>query len=255
MIHLPSGPSVEIKPRQLLARVLNVLLSLHAHVEDGAVLAGANDFVVQATLAALALGPEAAEAHLELADAGQRLGVELAGAGPAVAADRARHFLLADEGLLAAHTRLRLLGELHEPPERRRCDGDGPRVLARQQLPGLALAQDRVEDTAQRLGELVVEVVLGVDGDVVLEHEDGIFAPLVILGAAGSLDDDVGDAIAERGSRARVSLLHSVGELDVGLFVSVVGFREGFCDDEFGHVDLVLEEVGDCVFDIAGKYE
>lgn len=39
----------------------------------------------------------------------------------------------------------------------------------------------------------------------------------------------------------------------MGLFGGVVGFGEGFCDDEFGHVDFVLEEVGDCVFDVAGE--
>ena len=35
------------------------------------------------------------------------------------------------------------------------------------------------------------------------------------------------------------------------LFVGVVGFGESFCDDEFGHVDLVLEKIGDGVFDVA----
>ena len=38
----------------------------------------------------------------------------------------------------------------------------------------------------------------------------------------------------------------------MGLFGRVVVFGEGFCDDEFGHVDFVLEEVGDGVFDVAG---
>ena len=35
------------------------------------------------------------------------------------------------------------------------------------------------------------------------------------------------------------------------LFGSVVGFGEGFGDDERGHVDFVLEEEGDLSFDIA----
>ena len=196
---------------------------------------------MQAALAALALGPEAAEADLELADLAQRLGVELAGAGPAVGAHGAGHFLLAHERLLAAHARLRLLGELHEPAEGGRGDGDGARVLARQELARLFVAEDGVEDAAEGLGELVVEVVFRVDGDVVLEYEDGVFAPLVVLGAAGALDDNVGNAVAESGGRAGVALLHAVGELDVGLLILVVGFGEGFGDDEFGHVDFVLE--------------
>ena len=37
----------------------------------------------------------------------------------------------------------------------------------------------------------------------------------------------------------------------MGLVANVFGFREGFRDDEFGHVDFVLEEVGDGVFDVA----
>lgn len=208
---------------------------------------------MQAALAALALGPQAAEADLELADLGQRLGVQLARAGPAVGAHGAGHLLLADQRLLAAHARLRLLGEFHQPSERGRRDGDGPRVLACQQLAGFLLAEDRVEDPAEWLRELVVEVVFCVDGDVVFQHEDGIFAPLVVLGATGTLDDDVGDTVAQCGSGAGVAFLHSVGKLDMGLFVGVVGFGESFCDDEFGHVDLVLEEVGDGVFDVARK--
>ena len=123
-------------------------------------------------------------------------------------------------------------------------------MLARQQLAGF-LAEDRVEDAAEGFGKLVIEVVFRVDRDVVFEDENGVFAPLVVFGAAGALDDDVGDAVSEGGGRAGVSLLHSVGELNVGLFTGVVRFGEGLCDDEFGHVDFVLEEVGDGVFDVA----
>ena len=54
---LPSSPGVKIKPRQLLPRVFNVLLRLHAHVEYGAILAGADDLVVQTPLTPLALRP------------------------------------------------------------------------------------------------------------------------------------------------------------------------------------------------------
>ena len=250
--NLPSGPRVEIKPRQLLARILDILLRLHAHVKNGTIFTRTNDLVVQTALAPLTLRPQPAEADFQLADFGQRLGVQFARPGPAVGADGAAHFFLADEGFLAAHARLRLFGKLHESAEGGRRDGDGARVFAREELAGF-FAEDRFEDPAEWFGELVVEVIFGIDGDVVFEDEDGIFASLVVLGAAGTLDDYVGDTVAEGGSGAGVSLLHSVGKFDVGLFAGVVGFGEGFCDDEFGHVDFVLEEVGDGVFDIARR--
>lgn len=208
---------------------------------------------MQTALAPLTLGPQPPEPDFQLAHFREGLGVQFARAGPAVAADGAGHFLLADERFLAAHARLRLLGELHEPAEGGRGDGDGARVFAREELAGFLLAEDGVEDPAEGFRELVVQVVFRVDGDVVFEHEDGIFAPFVVLGAAGALDDDVSDAVAEGRGGAGVSLFHAVGELDVGLFVGVVGFGEGFGDDEFGHVDFVLEEVGDGVFDVAGR--
>ena len=112
--HLPSSPRIKVKSSQLLARIFDILLRLHAHVEDGAILARANDLVVQTALAPLTLRPQPAETNLELADSGQGLGVQFPRAWSAVGADGAGHFFLADEGFLAAHARLRLLGELHE---------------------------------------------------------------------------------------------------------------------------------------------
>ncbi len=161
-----------------------------------------------------------------------------------------------------------LLGKLHEPALRGRRHRDGPRVVAREQLLCLALTQDGLEDADQRLGELVLEIVLCVNRDVVLEHVDGVLGVLVVLAAAGALDHDVGDAVAERGRRARIALLHAHGELDVGLsggvslvvlggggrgivggllLVSVLGERFG--DDEVRHVDLVLQQVRHGVLD------
>ena len=208
---------------------------------------------MQTALAPLTLRPQPAEADFQFAHFGESFCVEFPCSGPAVAADGAGHFLFADEGFLAAHACLCLFGEFHESAEGGCRDGDGARVFACEELAGFFLAEDGVEDSAEGFRELVVEVVFRVDGDVVFEHEDGIFASLVVLGAAGSLDDDVSDAVAEGGSGAGVSLFHAVGELDVGLFVGVVGFGECFGDDEFGHVDFVLEEVGDGVFDVAGE--
>ena len=110
--------------------------------------------------------------------------------------------MLADEGFFAAHAGLGLFGELHEAAEGggRGGDGDGAGVFAREELAGFLLAEDGLEDAAQGLGELVVEVVFRVDGHVVLEHVDGIFASFVILGAPGTLDDNISDSIAKGGS-------------------------------------------------------
>lgn len=85
-----------------------------------------------------------------------------------------------------------------------------------------------------------------------LEHVHGILGFLVVFGAAGALDDDVGDTVAQGGCGAEVAFLHAGGEFDVGLVAVVLFLGEGFGDDEFGHVDFVLEEVGDGVFDVAG---
>ena len=164
-----------IEACQLLPRILDILLRLHAHVEDRTILARADDLAVHAALAALTLRPQPAEAHLQVRHLVQRLLVQLADPRPAVLAYRPGHFLFTDEGLLAAHTCLGALGELHQPAERGRGDGDGASVLAREKLAGFLLAEDGFEDTTQRLGELILQVVFCVDRDVVLQHEDGIF--------------------------------------------------------------------------------
>ena len=153
---------------------------------------------MQAALAALALRPQAAEAHFQIADFGQRLGVKLADARTAVDAHGAGHLVLADERFLAAHARLRFLGEFHQAAEGGRCDGDGSRVLPREQLAGLLLAEDWLEDPPERFGKLVVEVILGVDRDVVLEHKNRVLRALVVFGAASALDYDVRNAVSKR---------------------------------------------------------
>ena len=126
-------------------------------------------------------------------------------------------------------------------------------MLASKELTSFLLAEDGIEDTSQRLSELIVKIVFCINRNIVLKHKDRIFRSLVVFGAACTFDNDIGDTIAESGGGACVALLHALGELDVGLFGGVIGFGEGFCDDEFGHVDFVLEEVGDGVFDVAGE--
>src|SRR5690554_3569685 len=83
---LPYSRLIKVKPRQLLIPILQILLGLHAHVEDGTVLAAADDLAVHAALAALALRPQAAEAHLEIRHLVERLLVELADARRVVGA-------------------------------------------------------------------------------------------------------------------------------------------------------------------------
>lgn len=124
-------------------------------------------------------------------------------------------------------------------------------MITSQQRVSLRLSQDGLKDSSKRFGELIVEVVFRVDGDVVLEDEDGIFRAFEVLCSRGAFDDHIGDTITESRCRACVSLLHSCGEFDVCLLGRVVVFGEGFGDDEFRHVNFVLKEVGDSVFDVA----
>lgn len=46
-----------VKPREVLARIFDILLRLHPHVEDRTIPATANDFAMHAPLAPLTLGP------------------------------------------------------------------------------------------------------------------------------------------------------------------------------------------------------
>lgn len=122
---------------------------------------------------------------------------------------------------------------------------------------GCLFAKNRLEDAHERLGELVLEVVLGVDRDVVLEHVKRILGLLVRSGVFGALDDDVCESASARGQvsgkrndrqatrspsagadpadasqhasqledqggRTSITFPHALGQLDVGLLVLVV---------------------------------
>ena len=205
---LPSA-SITIEPRQLLARILNILLSLHAHIKDRAISRTTNDLAMQAALTALTLSPQAAEADLQIRDFSQSLLVEFGDTGPVIFADGAGALVLADKRLLAAHASLSLFGEFHEAAEGGGGDGDGARVFACEELGGLFLAEDGLEDAGEWVGELVFEVVFGVDGEVVFQHVDGVFGAFVVAGSCGAFDNHVGDAVAERWGRAFVPFFHS----------------------------------------------
>lgn len=99
-------------------------------------------------------------------------------------------------------------------------------------------------------GELIVEVVFCVDGYVVFEDVDGVFGVFEIFGVSCVFDYDIGYMVVEGGGGIGVVFFYVVGEFDVSLFGGVVVFGEGFCDDEFRYVDVVLKEVGDGVFDV-----
>lgn len=74
--------------------------------------------------------------------------------------------------------------KLHQTSDGGRGDADRPRVLSGQQRVGL-VAQDRLEDSHQRLRQLVLEVVLCVDRNVVLEDVDWVLRLFVRGGACG----------------------------------------------------------------------
>ena len=78
------------------------------------------------------------------------------------------HHLAADAGGF-------LLGEGHQGSDLGGDDRLGESVVAPQQRRlGLSLAQDRLEDPQQRLRKHVGQVILGVDGNVVLQNVNGI---------------------------------------------------------------------------------
>ena len=52
-------------------------------------------------------------------------------------------------------------------------------------------AEDGLEDAHERLGELIFQVILGVDRDIILEDVERVFGFLVRAGVLGPLDDYV----------------------------------------------------------------
>lgn len=206
---------------------------------------------MHAPLTPLALCPQPPKSHLQITDLVQRLLVQLTHPRRVIGTHRALTLFFPCQGFLATHTRLGFLGKFHETAYFGCRDGDGAGVITCQQGLGFCLAEDGLEDAAEGFGELIVEVVFCVDGDVVLEDVDGVFGAFEILGASRAFDHDIGYTVAEGGGGTGVALLHAVGELDVSLLGGVVIFGEGFRDDELGHVDAVLKEVGDGVFDVS----
>lgn len=64
---LPSR-SIMIKPRQLLPRILYILLRLHPHIEYRTIPTLADNLTMQTPLTPLTLRPQASETHFQSAD-------------------------------------------------------------------------------------------------------------------------------------------------------------------------------------------
>ena len=250
----PNSPKCRIlvEPLHFLARIFHIFLGLHAHVEDGTVAAGTDDFVVHAALAALALGPQASESHLEFRHFAERFLIEFAEARSTFLAHCAPSLVLADERLLAPQACFRLLGEFHETTHGGSRDRNGPRMLPGQQRCRFFLAENRLEDTGQWLRQLVFQIVLGVDGEVVFQDVDGIFGLFIPFCACCTLYHHVGDPISKGRCRAGIACTHSFRKLGVCLLAGVVGLRQCLGDDQIRHIDFVLEQLGNRILDIAG---
>mmetsp|Transcript_21472 Transcript_21472/g.47738 ORF Transcript_21472/g.47738 Transcript_21472/m.47738 type:complete len:478 (+) Transcript_21472:48-1481(+) len=245
------GDATASLPGELVELVLHLLqvdLHLLALVEDGAVAVRANDLLVEGALAALALGPQLVEHALVQVHLGQLGRVDLALLAAAVPAQRrAGHLVLRRYQGAAAHAGLLLHREGHDAAPLGRGLADGARVVTADER--LRVGDDGLEDAHERVGELVGEVVLRVDGQVVVQHPHRVLALLVCGRALGRLDDNVGHAVAHVRRGAGVSLAHAHGQLHVRLLVRVVRvvrrLAQRLGDDEHADVHLVLQQVAD----------
>mmetsp|Transcript_43837 Transcript_43837/g.109376 ORF Transcript_43837/g.109376 Transcript_43837/m.109376 type:complete len:236 (+) Transcript_43837:1115-1822(+) len=206
---------VDLEPLHRLRSLGNVSLDALASVEDGAVAGRADDVLVQRTLATLALAPEFVELELPVAERVQFLQVDLYFLLFAVFAEGA--FL---DGRAAPQTRQRPLHKLrHGAPSGHRHRDLESVVPGEQRLGTL---HERLEYPDDRLFELVLEVVLRVDGQVLLQHVQGVLGLLVRTSIFVSLDVDECDAIADgRGARG-VSSPHALSEFDVWLLGLII---------------------------------
>mmetsp|Transcript_104155 Transcript_104155/g.222546 ORF Transcript_104155/g.222546 Transcript_104155/m.222546 type:complete len:366 (+) Transcript_104155:554-1651(+) len=150
-----------------------------------------------------------------------------------------------------------LLHELCQRPTLRRRGVQLSGVRSAEEL-GLRLglvAHDGSEDSHQRLLELVLNVVLRVDGEAVFQRIERILALLVAFGAFGSSDHDIRHAVSAPRRIVRIPLPHALGQFHVRLFgcvvLSIGTLAQGLRDHQQGEVDLVLQQVADDVLDVA----
>ena len=183
-------------------------------------------------LTALTLSPQPPKPYFQFTNLSQRLRIQLPSPRATIVAHGTCLLVRADERFLATHTRLRFFREFHQAAEGGCSNGDGAGVFACKELARFLLAEDGIEDAAEGLGELIVKVVFSVNRDVVFKDKNRVFGFLVVLAAAGTLDDYVGNAIAQGGCGAGIAFSHTFGEFDMRLLSCIVTFGEGFRDNE-----------------------
>jgi hypothetical protein len=231
---------------QLALCVVQVLLNLFAHVKNRTIPAGAQHGLVQRALALLALRPDARKLLLEIRSHLQSLLVDqhlhrlavlaevcfystrqTVSARPttAAAAIRCTHTSFA-QNRVAAHASQLLDCEFGNASGRTGLHGNRARMLARDELVGIG--HDRLKDVHQRVLDLMLEVVLGVDWNVVLQYVQRILGTLVGLGVLGTLDNHVRHTITNVRCCSSIAKSHSFSELDMCLLDGVVSTRQGY---------------------------
>mmetsp|Transcript_136285 Transcript_136285/g.423493 ORF Transcript_136285/g.423493 Transcript_136285/m.423493 type:complete len:331 (+) Transcript_136285:462-1454(+) len=144
-----------------------------------------------------------------------------------------------------------LRGELGQgaPLRRGGVDLPGVRPAEELRLRLLLVSHDGAEDAQQRLLQLVLDVVVRVDGEIVLQRVQGVLALLVCLHVLRAGDDDVGHPVAAAGCRGGVALAHPLGELHVrlpgGVVLGVRALAQGLGNHQEREVDPVLQELAD----------
>lgn len=118
-------------------------------------------------LTPLTLRPKPAKPNLQIRDLIQSLRIKFPHPRRAITTYRTTTFFLPAKWFLASHAGKGLFCEFHEAAESGCCDGDGACVVSCEEGVGFCFSEDGLEDSAEGFGELVVEVVFGVDGDVV----------------------------------------------------------------------------------------
>mmetsp|Transcript_71308 Transcript_71308/g.185144 ORF Transcript_71308/g.185144 Transcript_71308/m.185144 type:complete len:263 (+) Transcript_71308:600-1388(+) len=111
------------------------------------------------------------------------------------------------------------------------------------------VSHDGPEDAQERLHELVLNVVLGVDGQIVLESIERVLTFFIRLHAFVPRNDHVRHAIPAAGGCRGVALPHPLGQLHMGLLCCIVfcicALTERLRDDEQREIKFILKQVAD----------
>jgi hypothetical protein len=221
---------------------LEFFLSLLSGVKYGTVVVCAYDVVVHVALASLAVYPHARVDVFVVVVFVEQLLVYFWLERFACGAEGA---CVCVDGVFAAETLRLYLCKAHDARVFWGFDAFDACVFAEKET--LGVCDDGLEDVDDGVAQLFVDVVFGVDWDVVLEGIERVFAPVGYLCALRSLDDDVGHAVSDAGCSCRVASAHALGQLDVCLFgaVFVLFFGQRLADDEHGDVDVAGKHIAD----------